>query len=84
MPLKRAILMIAWLALSQLAHAHSGGVDGLGGHINRRTDEYHCHKDPCFSTHRQVIDATLEAETEEGVTRLPLSQTVDTQRKWCF
>ena len=29
------------------AHAHPGGLDSRGGHYNRKTGEYHCHKSSC-------------------------------------
>lgn len=32
-----------------------------GGHHNRKTGEYHCHREPCLSTHDQVQSATKEA-----------------------
>jgi hypothetical protein len=43
------------------ASAHGGGLDGNGGHNNRKTGEYHCHREPCLSTHQQVQSATKEA-----------------------
>jgi len=44
------------------ASAHGGGLDGNGGHNNRKTGEYHCHREPCLSTHLQVQSATKEAK----------------------
>lgn len=32
--------------LSAAAGAHSGGLDRNGGHYNRKTGEYHCHRCP--------------------------------------
>jgi hypothetical protein len=29
------------------AFAHPGGLDGRGGHYNRKTGEYHCHRSSC-------------------------------------
>ena len=43
------------------ASGHGGGLDGNGGHNNRKTGEYHCHREPCLSTHQQVQSATKEA-----------------------
>ena len=43
------------------ASGHGGGLDGSGGHNNRKTGEYHCHREPCLSTHQQVQSATKEA-----------------------
>ena len=41
--------------------AHGGGLDSNGGHNNRKTGGYHCHREPCLSTHQQVQSATKEA-----------------------
>ena len=41
--------------------AQGGGLDGNGGHHNRKTGEYHCHREPCLSSHQQVQSATKEA-----------------------
>ena len=44
-----------WLILLGLALgaspvlAHPGGLDATGGHHNRKTGEYHCHRAPCSS-----------------------------------
>jgi len=57
-PIKSIIL--ALLLLPSLALAHSGGVDSLGGHTNRKTGEYHCHREPCLSNHKQAEKAYQE------------------------
>ena len=44
------------------ANAHNGGLDKQGGHFNRKDNTYHCHKEPCFSVHKQVDEAYREAE----------------------
>jgi hypothetical protein len=49
---------------SATAIAHGGGLDKTGGHHNRKTGEYHCHREPCLSNHSRVRDATEEAEQE--------------------
>jgi hypothetical protein len=46
---------------SATASGHGGGLDGNGGHNNMKTGEYHCHREPCISTHQQVQSATKEA-----------------------
>ena len=46
---------------SATTSAHGGGLDSSGGHNNRKTGEYHCHREPCLSTHQQVQSATKEA-----------------------
>ena len=32
---------------SNFAFAHSGGLDARGGHYNRKTGVYHCHRSSC-------------------------------------
>ena len=55
------IPLLLFLVYSAFAVAHGGGLDGSGGHNNRKTGEYHCHREPCLSTHQQVQSATKEA-----------------------
>ncbi len=44
--------------------AHSGGLDSNGGHHNRMTGEYHCHRDPCASpTANQPASNPLASRT---------------------
>jgi hypothetical protein len=58
--LKPALFLL--YVYSATASGHGGGLDGSGGHNNRKTGEYHCHREPCLSTHQQVQSATKEAE----------------------
>ena len=37
--------------------AHSGGLNTEGGHFNRSSGDYHCHREPCFSNQRSRVDA---------------------------
>lgn len=62
--LARLCPVIAILFLNAGAAAHPGGVDASGGHFNRSTNEYHCHKSHCSSSRAQVADATREADRE--------------------
>lgn len=50
---------------SGVTYGHGGGVDSTGGHNNKMTGEYHCHKEPCFSNHRQSEDAFNEAKQQQ-------------------
>jgi hypothetical protein len=50
-----------------LANSHPGGLDDQGGHTDRKTNEYHCHKEPCFSNHKQVEQAHHEAAAAGAV-----------------
>jgi hypothetical protein len=55
-------LIFLLLSLSAAAaSAHGGGLDGNGGHNNRKTGDYHCLREPCLATHQQVQSATKEA-----------------------
>jgi hypothetical protein len=60
-----AIAISATTLLPQPAEAHPGGQDKQGGHFNRSTGEYHCHREPCFSQHQKVEQATRQAEQEQ-------------------
>jgi hypothetical protein len=42
--------------------AHGGGLDGTGGHNDRKAGDYHCHREPCLSAHNQTTKAMGEAE----------------------
>lgn len=66
-PISQTIfLIITALSLSaQLAIAHPGGLDKLGGHTFSKTGKYHCHTDNCKRTHAQVESATKEAKREK-------------------
>ena len=56
----KTVLFLVFIYSSN-ASAHGGGLDSNGGHNNRKTGEYHCHREPCLSTHGQVQSATKEA-----------------------
>lgn len=51
--------------MSSFASAHGGGLDSTGGHFDRKTGEYHCHREPCFSNQQKTQDATQEAEEQQ-------------------
>lgn len=42
--------LIVWLSLvvALPLQAHPGGLDDNGGHVNRATSEYHCHRSDCI------------------------------------
>ena len=42
--------------------AHGGAVDRQGGHFDRKSNTYHCHKEPCFSIHKQSEEAYRQAD----------------------
>jgi len=43
--------LLGCLAFSSYTFSHSGGQDENGGHVNRKTGEYHCHKSDCITPH---------------------------------
>lgn len=43
----RVTLFLVGISFFTLNHAHSGGVDSNGGHIDKKTGIYHCHAKPC-------------------------------------
>lgn len=47
------------------SHAHPGGLDQHGGHSDRRSGEYHCHRDPCLSAQQKQQQAEQEALQQE-------------------
>ena len=57
--LKLVLFTLYWYSVT--ASGHGGGLDGSGGHNNRKTGEYHCPREPCLSTHQQVQSATKDA-----------------------
>ena len=52
------------LLVSGIVYGHGGGQDSQGGHFNRKTNEYHCHKESCVVTHRKAKSALHEAKKE--------------------
>lgn len=43
----RRIVFLIFFVWGTQAFAHSGGLDSNGGHYNRKTGTYHCHRCPC-------------------------------------
>ena len=54
------LLVLVFLAFPSWAAAHGGGLDARGGHVDRSTGRYHCHR-PAFG-----CGAGREAEWEGG------------------
>lgn len=57
-------IFIAFLFATDMAYGHGGRTDSSGGHTNRKTGEYHCHKEPCFSNQRKTQEAYNKALQE--------------------
>lgn len=60
----QTLLLALALTFSSPLWSHPGGVDTNGGHFNRSTGEYHCHREKCSDVAKQVEDATTQAITE--------------------
>lgn len=62
MPRRVLIPAIVLFMSASLLNAHSGGLDLNGGHYNRKTGVYHCHRCPwgCDPTKEQGRTATGE------------------------
>jgi hypothetical protein len=58
----RIAFTISLILFCVRGYPHGGGLDGNGGHHNRQTGGYHCHREPCFTIHKQTDKATQEAE----------------------
>jgi hypothetical protein len=58
--LKSIFLLI--LLLPILVFAHGGAVDKQGGHFDRKSSTCHCHKEPCFSNHKQAEKVYRQAD----------------------
>lgn len=58
------LIILSLLLIASAAIAHGGRLDSTGGHNNRKTNEYHCHREPCFSTHKKSKQALQEAKSE--------------------
>ena len=43
----KAISLLLFLSIPLTALSHSGRTDSSGGHYNRKTGEYHCHRGSC-------------------------------------
>ncbi|MGV1098520.1 YHYH domain-containing protein [Thiovibrio sp. JS02] len=55
----RIVLML--LMLPSLALAHGGGLDGYGGHNNRKQGGYHFHRGPLAGNHYTSKSEALNA-----------------------
>ena len=58
------ISLLLLILCGAVTFAHGGGLDSTGGHKDRKAGDYHCHKEPCLSTHNQTTEAMEEAENE--------------------
>ena len=50
------LFLFSLLVAPELANAHGGGLNAEGGHFNRKTGEYHCHREPCFSNQESRLN----------------------------
>ena len=59
----RTILALC-VAIPVSLSAHPGGLDAQGGHVQRSSGEYHCHRSQCEQAHRKQRQAEQEARQE--------------------
>lgn len=45
-----SIIVCLLTMFSTSAYSHPGGIDENGGHLNRSTGQYHCHRDTCVTS----------------------------------
>lgn len=57
------MLAVVFFASVDFAFAHSGGLDTNGGHTERATGKYHCHKSYCAQ--REVAGSSALETTNE-------------------
>ncbi len=55
-------IFLLLLLFPVLVFSHGGGLDKQGGHFNRKTNIYECHKEPCFSIHQKADKAYQQAK----------------------
>jgi hypothetical protein len=56
--IKRLALSLVLLSHGLLIEAHNGGWDKQGGHTNRTTGVYHCHRADCIGPNKTVPKST--------------------------
>ena len=56
-----ALLALLTLLISNTLQAHPGSLNQQGGHTDRSTGDYHCHRAPCSTLHRQQQKAQQDA-----------------------
>lgn len=54
--------LVTALLISPMVLAHPGGIDSTGGHYNRTTGEYHCHRSGCAGKGVTVVSAVDQSE----------------------
>jgi hypothetical protein len=59
------IITLFFLIIPSIVNAHGGGLDGSGGHNNRKTGGYHCHREPCYNHKSKADRATKKAIKEK-------------------
>ena len=60
--MKTLILLFMLGLASAKSFGHSGGLDGNGGHLDRSTGLYHCHKDYCSGTIGELDGSTYSRD----------------------
>jgi hypothetical protein len=58
----KTLILLLILSLAPKSFGHSGGLDGNGGHLDRSTGLYHCHKDYCSETIGELEGSTYSRD----------------------
>jgi hypothetical protein len=57
-------ISVVWGCWAGHALSHGGGLDSQGGHKERSSGQYHCHKSPCFSKIQRAPDPAQDFHQE--------------------
>lgn len=66
---KTGIVWLLGLFASFAAIPHGGGLDSNGGHFDRKTGNYHCHRAPCGSGASATVRSVTPAKQSPSATK---------------
>ena len=63
------LITLLWLLNPSISNAHSGGLDKMGCHHDRKKGGYHCHRGPLagqfFATKEEAVKALEQKKQDE-------------------
>ncbi len=74
-------IAFTFLMLPSLALAHGGGLDGYGGHNNRKQGGYHFHRGPLAGQHYASKSEALNVLSKGGGNKASVSPAPPRSRK---